>query len=88
VSDRQLIIKFKPGSGDLNDEVADRLNHIVGDAFFSDVHPLFPGDTDAEMSSVYIAHVPGTSDLSSVLHLLNESSEIEYAHFPAERRGS
>jgi hypothetical protein len=47
--------------------------------------PLFPGDEDDELSTIFEIYVHDPSEAQAIANELAEREEVEYAHEPAER---
>jgi hypothetical protein len=66
-------VKFRQDAGNADrDAVIDGIRRQHGR-----VDPLFPGEGDSELASIFIADVPNGSD-EAVLSLLGSSSAVEF----------
>lgn len=51
-------------------------------------NPLFPGDEDEQLSTVFEIYLRDPSEAKAIARELAEKEEVEYAHEPAERAPS
>lgn len=60
----------------------ERLSRVEG---FRAIEPLFPGETQSELASIYVAHVD-TERLPSALPLIEADDDVEYVEKAASRK--
>ena len=48
-------------------------------------NPLFPGDDDEELSTIFEIYLHDPSEAKAIAKQLSEKEEVEYAHEPADR---
>ena len=78
-----LIVKFQRFADQT--ERCTKLLELAGDESAS-VEPLFPGEEEPELGSLFQLTVDARTDLKGLLAALDREDEVEYAHEPATRR--
>jgi hypothetical protein len=60
----------------------ERLQRVEG---FRAIEPLFPGETQADLSTIYVAHVD-TDRLAEAVPKIEADDDVEYVEKPASRK--
>jgi hypothetical protein len=79
----ELILKFRNSADSLaRKRLLDGLPELIPGVR---VQPLFEGETDPELASLYRVTLASPDQLSPALRILQESPAVEYAHEPRPR---
>lgn len=82
----QVIIKFKSDTIKSGLMATELVNGVLGANVFDQVEQMFPGESDPELSTLYVAKTSKDRDLNNLVTQLAAADEIEYAHVPASRQ--
>lgn len=82
----QVVIKFKSDAIKSGPMASDLINGVLGADVFDQVEQMFPGESNPELSTLYVATTSKNRDLNSLIAQLAAADEIEYAHVPANRQ--
>jgi hypothetical protein len=79
----KLQVKFRENSAE---DVRQRIIHRIMKIGATDVHPLFPGEADAELATLYIVNTENPQQGKELLKVLNSQEEVEFAEPEVQRK--
>lgn len=80
---RKVMVKFRNASQ--ASQVAQRVVKKIGRDAVRCARPLFPGESEPDLATLYEMDLAPEASADAVLLELQGDDDIEYAHFPEER---
>jgi hypothetical protein len=79
-----IIVKLRDGKNAATQ--SRKIRNLVGNDLVRDARPLFPGEEEEKLASLYEVILKKNASVERALASLNEAHEVEYAHTPQERQ--
>jgi hypothetical protein len=79
-----IIVKLRDGKD--SEARSRRIRKLFGNDFIRDAHPLFPGEEEEGLASLYEVVLKSNASVEQALAYLNKVREVEYAHIPQDRK--